>query len=135
MNNEKVVDLIGHPSTNKPVLVSKDFKIVDGHHRWAARKMEGKDINAIVIDSDFETVRNHLLKYDKSFTKHLHESMNFKLSSHFGNEISAYINNTKYTFIVDGDSEEIYKKTMKLCKYTPGKALNFLKKMAIDSYK
>lgn len=60
-NQEKVDRIIQAKSmTNKPVVVSSDNKIIDGHHRWMAAKQTKTDIRAWVVDLSCDELQSFL---------------------------------------------------------------------------
>lgn len=54
-NEEKVRGMIDSGSWNtKPIIVSNDDYVIDGHHRWLAASEENKKIMARVVDMTAE---------------------------------------------------------------------------------
>lgn len=50
-NQEKVDDMKESGDwSKKPIVISSDDKIIDGHHRWLAAKQLKKDIDVCIID-------------------------------------------------------------------------------------
>lgn len=53
VNNTKVRDLAGNPANRKhlqkPVIISKDNYLMDGHHRWLALIMQDPDARISVV--------------------------------------------------------------------------------------
>lgn len=136
INQMKVETLKGSPENlNKPVLVTKDYELVDGHHRWAANRDLGNNQNVIKLNASFDEVFDALSKYDKVFHKDMHESVALVLRSYAGNSIIASVNGKRYEYIIDGDAEDVFKKARNLSKHSTGKALNIIKKYAIETIK
>ena len=81
INTEKVKNLISTDSTSlkKPVLVSKDNYIIDGHHRWLAllNKDKKETIPAIVADVNVQDLLSMAREFPKSFTKNINEFIEF----------------------------------------------------------
>ena len=48
-DTDKVCEIMQGPSGNKPIIVSSDGYILDGHHRWLADYNKNKDSNSKVI--------------------------------------------------------------------------------------
>ncbi len=119
----------------KPVLVTKNYELVDGHHRWAANRDLGNSVNVIKLNATFDEVFDALTDYDKVFHKDMNESVALVIRSYAGNSIVASVNGKKYEYIIDGDVEDVYKKANSMNKYSPGKALNHIKKYAIETIK
>lgn len=122
-------------SLKKPVLVTKDYELVDGHHRWAANKELGNNQTVIKLNATFDEVYEALTNYSKVFYKDMHESMALVIRSQMGNSIDVSINGKRYEYIVDGDPKQIYRTAINLAKYSAGKAINHLKKYAIETIK
>jgi len=52
MSEDNILALMGKPEQlEKPLLVSRDGYVLDGHHRWAACSRLGQPVNCIVIDA------------------------------------------------------------------------------------
>lgn len=50
----------------RPVLVSSDMFVLDGHHRVFAHRILKKPINSMVIDMPIKALLEKLKKYDKT---------------------------------------------------------------------
>jgi hypothetical protein len=75
VNMAKVVSMAANPrSFDKPVLVDKALKIVDGHHRWAAAKYNDVDIKIIRLNATFERIRDLLNDFEHTTHKDVHEA-------------------------------------------------------------
>ena len=75
-NKDKVVGAIAKIKTlgqAKPLIVSKDNYIIDGHHRWLAAKNVGLDIDIMKADVKVRELLKHVYTYPKTFTKKIHE--------------------------------------------------------------
>jgi hypothetical protein len=54
----------------KPLFISEDMYIVDGHHRWLAAVNAGKKtIPVVMIEAPFEVVHQKMMDFDHSHTK------------------------------------------------------------------
>jgi ParB-like nuclease domain len=136
LNQQKVEGLkASQANLDKPVLVTKDYELVDGHHRWAANRDLGNDVNIIKLSASFDDVYDALTNYSKVFYKDMNESVALVIRSYAGNSIIASVNGKKYEYIIDGDAEEIYRKAVAMSKHSKGKALNLIKKYAIETIK
>lgn len=61
---------------DKPILVSKDNYVMDGHHRWLAHKNVSKDIGVHHISMKAKDLIDMMHEYPKSYTKKLYENEN-----------------------------------------------------------
>lgn len=59
----------------KPIIVSKDMYVLDGHHRWLAHVNAEKDIEIYHIDLSIDTLLDKMKEYPKSFTQKLYECL------------------------------------------------------------
>jgi hypothetical protein len=76
LNMDKVRGMMGNPrSLDKPILVDRKGKLVDGHHRWGAAKGLDMDVNIIRLNADFEKIRDLFADFEKTEYKGLHEEM------------------------------------------------------------
>lgn len=57
---------------NKPILVSSDNRVMDGHHRWLAHKNTGNKIEVYHIDVASKDLLNMMHDYPKSYTEKLY---------------------------------------------------------------
>lgn len=48
-DTDKVCEMMQSPSGNKPIIVSSDGYILDGHHRWLADYNKNKDSSSKVV--------------------------------------------------------------------------------------
>lgn len=136
LNQAKVETLKQSPDNlKKPVLVTKDYELVDGHHRWAANRDLGNDQDIIKLDASFDDIFDALTNYDKVFHKDMKESVSLVLRSYAGNSIVASVNGKKYEYIIDGDTESVYRSAERMNKHSSGKALNLIKKYAVETLK
>lgn len=58
---------------HKRILISKDNRVIDGHHRWLASKKVGEKINVIMINKRYDNVLDVLNDFSKTFSKDIHE--------------------------------------------------------------
>ena len=76
-HKEKIKKIIKSIEANeleyKPLLVSKDNYIVDGHHRWLAFLNLDKKIDIYKININFEDLYKTMEKFPKSFKAKLYE--------------------------------------------------------------
>jgi predicted ABC-type ATPase len=73
-DGEKVMGMRLNPS-NKPIIVSNDGHVLDGHHRWLADKEEGRDSAAYVCDLPILDLLHAAKHYNKM---ELNEEINRK---------------------------------------------------------
>jgi len=59
-NQEKVDRLKDDGWDSKPIIVSKDNYVVDGHHRWLAAHQKGQKIKCLVIGRNCEDLLDFL---------------------------------------------------------------------------
>lgn len=67
INKEKVESLKVNDKRNVPIVVSSDFKIVDGHHRWAAKLANGEKIVAVVIPASHSQILSLAREFKDTF--------------------------------------------------------------------
>lgn len=60
-----------------PILVSKDDKVIDGHHRWLAHCEREEPVEAHVINQKADDLIDTMKDYPKSFTKKLYEMFEY----------------------------------------------------------
>lgn len=72
-NFDKVETLI-KKRTDKPIVVSKDNKIIDGHHRWIADHAVNGKSKAVVVHKNADELLDYLSKVDYTKSKTLKES-------------------------------------------------------------
>jgi len=51
----------------KPILVSRDSYILDGHHRWYWHITQPQEMNTLVVDKDFEDAIAFLFEFPKTY--------------------------------------------------------------------
>ncbi len=73
-NFDKVDTLVKKP-TNRPIVVSRDNYVIDGHHRWLSNHATSGRVNAIVVHKNAEELIDYLNKSDYTKTKTLKESV------------------------------------------------------------
>jgi hypothetical protein len=67
-DDTKIEALRDSPSSN-PIIVSNDDHVLDGHHRWMADKLEGRDSKAYVCDLPILDLMYHAKHYSKNLTE------------------------------------------------------------------
>lgn len=72
-NFDKVDVLVKKP-TNRPIVVSRDNYVIDGHHRWLSNHATSGRVNAIVVHKNAEELIDYLNKTDYTKTKTLKEA-------------------------------------------------------------
>ena len=75
-NVDKIVDKISNIKTlgkAKPLIVSSDNYIIDGHHRWLAAKNVGGSIDVMQSNVKVKELLKHVYSFDKTFTKGINE--------------------------------------------------------------
>lgn len=60
-------------SKAKPIIVSSDNYIIDGHHRWLGAVNVGGDINIYKANVKVDELLNAVREFPKSFTKNINE--------------------------------------------------------------
>ena len=84
INNKKYVFM------NRPIIVSNDNFIIDGHHRWYLRKsyqntqnnlFNQKFINVKMVDKDIRTIINELREYKIEYNDSLIKNNNIDINS------------------------------------------------------
>lgn len=79
VNREKVESLKENPKAlEKPLIVTNDNKILDGHHRWVAqRELHPEWISTVFyINAPIDQAVQLGHAFGKSYTKNIHESLN-----------------------------------------------------------
>lgn len=64
-------------SDSKPIIVSKDNYVMDGHHRWLAHANLGKDIDIHHVNVKAKKLLDVMHDYPKSFTEKLYETFDY----------------------------------------------------------
>lgn len=75
-NKDKVVGAAANYHTlhkAKPILVSKDNYIIDGHHRWLGALNVGGDINIIQANVNVQELLKAVREFPKTYTKNINE--------------------------------------------------------------
>lgn len=63
----------------KPLFISEDMYVVDGHHRWLATVNSGKrTIPVVMIEAPFEVVHQKMMDFDHSHTKDVYTEGKYK---------------------------------------------------------
>lgn len=74
-SEQKVLDIMGSEEKLKPILVSKDGKIIDGHHRWlAVHNLGYKEIEVDEVDCPYCDFMDEIKDKDYVTFKSIHES-------------------------------------------------------------
>lgn len=60
-------------STAKPIIVSADNYVIDGHHRWLGALNVGGDITIMQANVKVEELLTAIRKFPKTFTKNINE--------------------------------------------------------------
>lgn len=86
-NDEKIKAILDKKSYNsKPIIITNDDYILDGHHRWKACCQAKDSQDVIQIDLDFENLYDLVKDKDYVSYKEIHE--NYSTNSSFGNYAS-----------------------------------------------
>jgi len=75
-NVDKIVGAISKIKTigtAKPLIVSSDNYIIDGHHRWLAAKNVGGSIDVMQSNVKVKELLKHVYSFPKTFTKGINE--------------------------------------------------------------
>lgn len=75
-NVDKIIDKISNIKTlgkAKPLIVSSDNYIIDGHHRWLAAKNVGGSIDVMQSNVKVKELLKHVYSFPKTFTKGINE--------------------------------------------------------------
>jgi len=67
-------DLIDGNLPDKPIVVSKDGYVIDGHHRWLAFVNAGKNMDVFEVNVNAKEIISLMNEYPKSFNKKLYEA-------------------------------------------------------------
>lgn len=62
---------------SKPIIVSKDNYVMDGHHRWLAHSNLNKDIDIHQVNVKAKKLIDVMHDYPKSYTEKLYESIDY----------------------------------------------------------
>lgn len=69
-SEEKVNHIVKKGNSPKPIIVSSDNYVIDGHHRWLAAAQMGKDNDALVVKMPAKEILAFLK--GKKYVKHAH---------------------------------------------------------------
>lgn len=75
-NKDKIASAAQNYSTlhkAKPIIVSKDGYIIDGHHRWLGAVNVGGEINIYKANVNVNDLLDAVREFPKSFTKNINE--------------------------------------------------------------
>lgn len=75
-NVDKINSLISNfdKIADMKILVSRDNRVIDGHHRWMAAKKLGKRIEVVKINKRYDNVIDVLTGFSKTFNKAINEN-------------------------------------------------------------
>lgn len=74
-NDEKVKSILDNKSYNsRPIIITNDEYILDGHHRWKACSMTEDNQDVICIDMSFDELYDYVKDKDYVSFKEIHES-------------------------------------------------------------
>lgn len=62
---------------SKPIIISKDNYVMDGHHRWLAHSNLNKDIDVHQVNVKAKKLLDMMHDYPKSYTEKLYESIEY----------------------------------------------------------
>lgn len=75
-NMEKVAGMMTDPEiSTKPIMISGDGYVVDGHHRWLAAIAARKKMTVIRIEAPIKEILKQIEAYPKVFNKNIHEGI------------------------------------------------------------
>jgi hypothetical protein len=75
-NSDKIVKAIGNIETlgkAKPIIISSDNYVIDGHHRWLAAKNVGTNIDVMQASAKVDELLKAVHSFPKSFTKTINQ--------------------------------------------------------------
>jgi len=75
-NSDKIVKAIASIETlgkAKPIIVSADNYVIDGHHRWLAAKNVGANIDIIQASVNADELMKSVYSFPKTFTKNINQ--------------------------------------------------------------
>jgi len=75
-NTDKIVKAIGNIKTlskAKPILISSDNYVIDGHHRWLAAKNVGGNIDVMQATAKVDELMKAVHSFPKTFTKNINQ--------------------------------------------------------------
>jgi len=78
-NDNKVKSIImslRSGTASKPIIISNDNYIIDGHHRWAAHNNIGSPVHVIKIDKNVDSLLEYLKNKPYVGNKSINESVN-----------------------------------------------------------
>ena len=74
-NNDRVYEMLNHEKKDKPIIISSDMCIVDGHHRWLASLNEGRPIKILQASKPIHELLNLLDEFEHTTYKPISESL------------------------------------------------------------
>jgi uncharacterized protein (DUF1015 family) len=75
-NSDKIVKAISNIKTlgkAKPIIISSDNYVIDGHHRWLAAKNVGTNIDVMQANAKVDELMKSVHSFPKSFTKTINQ--------------------------------------------------------------
>jgi len=78
-NREKIAGMMNNKemiAANRPIIISLDDYVLDGHHTWLAFYNIGKEINTIRIKISIDELLVLSKNFSKTFTKTINEEVN-----------------------------------------------------------
>lgn len=70
-------DMESGKTESKPIIVSKDNYVMDGHHRWLAHSNLNKDIDVHQVNVKAKKLIDVMHDYPRSFTEKLYEAFDY----------------------------------------------------------
>ena len=80
----------------KPVIISKDMYVIDGHHRWIVAKNIGDDLDVIMASIDADALLNLLHKFEKTTYKDIYTERLVKLDKKGPKNLKGLKKKSKY---------------------------------------
>lgn len=93
----------------KPVMVSSDDFLIDGHHRWYALKELGEDINVVLFDAPIDELLSLIKKFPKTTYKGITDEGNIVENAYgkVGKGAPTVVNVGKLKVVVDVDDLDL----------------------------
>lgn len=73
-DDEKIIQSMDTAKTDKPIIISMDDYVIDGHHRWLGAVNTGSKINVVRVDLPVKKLLRLALAFPKTYFKDVHES-------------------------------------------------------------
>lgn len=76
-NTDKIISLMKTNALREPIIISNDYYVVDGNHRWVAHlnKSKNKEIKAIMIDLPVLEIINKIRSLNITKSKNITENI------------------------------------------------------------